>query len=75
MKKINKHINPAQVFPLPDAYKHCAYCTLTGEIIEAPTGTGLKRAVKKMQRHNARYGFPTGGWVFSHNYYITRRGY
>lgn len=47
-------------------YKHMALNLATGEIICTERGCQLKRAVRMVNRVNARYGC-FGKWVFAHD--------
>ena len=48
--------------------KHNAYNVETGEVLSNATGTALRRAVKIVNASAVRYGYPTGKWVFCHDY-------
>lgn len=50
-------------------YRHCAYNIKTGEIINAPTSNGLKRAVATTNRIDRKF-FPgqPNTWRFSHDF-------
>lgn len=50
-------------------YRHCAYNIITGEIINAPTGNGLKRAVATTKRIDRKF-FPNDAstWRFCHDF-------
>lgn len=50
-------------------YRHCAYNIKTGEIINAPTGNGLKRAVATTNRIDRKvFGHNNNAWRFSHDF-------
>lgn len=51
-----------------DFYRHLAYCVSTGEIISAPSGNTLKRAVALTKYYDRKYGCETGSWRFCHDF-------
>jgi hypothetical protein len=48
--------------------KHLAYNVITGEVLGSNTGSALRRHLKVVNASAIRYGFPTGKWVFCHDY-------
>jgi hypothetical protein len=50
-------------------YRHCAYNLSTGEILNAPSGNVLKRAVSLTNRIDRKfYGHSGNQWRFSHDF-------
>ena len=52
-------------------HKHWAFSPDTGEVIGAPTGNALRRAIRSLQvSDKKRFGFVTRKWIFSHDVYV-----
>lgn len=49
-------------------YRHCAYNIRTGEIINAPGGHTLKRAVALTKESDKAYYGTAGQWRFCHDF-------
>ncbi len=53
-------------------FRHWAYCPDTGEVLNAPRGCILRRAVKRNTAWDIKNGYPKKRWVFFHG---TREGF